>query len=462
MDEKSIRIRIAARCEAAGRPNNEDNFVVCDRLSEQHWGFTADEEVDLGQYGSLLVVCDGMGGMNAGEVASEIAVRTLMEEFGIKRLCGIDLDSDKEVQKFICAAIQAADAAIKRDGNDNPEHEGMGSTVVLAWLLGEKVYVGWCGDSRCYRYNPRTGLERLSHDHSYVQELVDAGKLTEELAFDHPNSNIITRSLGDPRGKAQPDTKVFYLRHEDIILLCSDGLCGCLRDEEIEAVVRDNQTSMQTLRDALWEADRAAGWHDNVTIALAQVVSGAQRVTTGIAVRSNATLVRSNRRLRWLSGLLLLLLLLTLGCAAWLWRHYGIVGTDDGLTAVGDTCAIAEPDTLKVPEEETEKQPKEWQSPKSAKQKDVPKDAGEQPALQEGVSDGKVDREMDKKIEEIMQDGNETRETAVAKPEEAGDEANKEAKPKSTGRPVRPTPKPQADLNNRATEASATGIPIQQ
>ena len=217
MKQNNILFRMAARCEAAGRPNNEDNYQLDADLSDDQWGFTADEEISLGEKGALLVVCDGMGGMNAGEVASDIAVKT------IKQLFASELLTDSVLQnpcKYIADAIIAADSAIKSHSKENPETEGMGSTIVMAWLLGEKVYVGWCGDSRCYRFNPQLGLERLSHDHSYVQELVDAGKLTEELAFDHPNNNIITRSLGDPRGTAQPDTKEFDLYNNDIILLC--------------------------------------------------------------------------------------------------------------------------------------------------------------------------------------------------------------------------------------------------
>lgn len=270
-----IRFRIAARCEAAGRPNNEDNYQICDDLQAQHWGFTANAELQLSDKGSLLVVCDGMGGMNAGEVASAIAVDTIKQCFSLNRLTDAVTASSSNIRAFIVDAIQAADAAIKTDGANNPEHQGMGSTIVLAWLLGDKVYIGWCGDSRIYRYNPINGFERLSHDHSYVQELVDAGKLTEELAFDHPNNNIITRSLGDPNGVARPDTAEFPLFNDDILLLCSDGLCGTLRDNEIQQIIANNQTSMTQCRDVLWAEDEKAGWHDNVTIVLAQILSGA-------------------------------------------------------------------------------------------------------------------------------------------------------------------------------------------
>ena len=314
MKTNNILFRMAARCEAAGRPNNEDNYQLDDNLSDNSWGFTADAEVSLGEKGALLVVCDGMGGMNAGEVASDIAVKTIKEWFTTEKLTDATIAAPC---KYIASAIVAADAAIKAHSKTNPDTEGMGSTIVLAWLLGQKVYVGWCGDSRCYRFNPALGLERLSHDHSYVQELVDAGKLTEELAFDHPNNNIITRSLGDPRGAAQPDCKEFDLYNQDIILLCSDGLCGTLRDNEIAELIKQHQTSMQECRDALWDADEAAGWTDNTTIALAQIISGGKDATTANKTAtastdistSKAKLIAANKRLKLiLSGVVFIIL----------------------------------------------------------------------------------------------------------------------------------------------------------
>ena len=362
MKTNKILFRMAARCEAAGRPNNEDNYQLDSDLSDNTWGFTADEEISLGDKGSLLVVCDGMGGMNAGEVASAIAVKTIKEYFAADKLTDSVLSNPC---KYLHSAIVAADAAIKEHSKATPDTEGMGSTVVMAWLLGQKVYVGWCGDSRCYRYNPQLGLERLSHDHSYVQELVDAGKLTEDLAFDHPNNNIITRSLGDPRGAAQPDTKEFDLYNQDIILLCSDGLCGTLRDNEIAEVIQAHQTSMQECRDALWAADEAAGWTDNVTIGLAQILSGCDNAPKSNAATSvspmstsKAQLVKSNKRLKCLLAVIVALILLaSIGATAhkymptiktWFSTPSDTTIVQDGLDTPGDIAP--EETTSKTPE----------------------------------------------------------------------------------------------------------------
>ena len=269
---ETIRFRLAVRCEAAGRPNNEDNYHINADIAAGSKQFTGDEVLDLGAKGAVMVVCDGMGGMNAGEVASDIAVKTINAWFDTSHINDDVLSSDATRCDYIKRAIQAADANIKNESKADEAKSGMGSTIVMVWLLDGKAYVGWCGDSRAYKYNPNSGFSQMSHDHSYVQELVDAGKLAPELAFDHPNGNIITRSLGDPRGAAQPDVKVFNLNENDEILLCSDGLCGILRNNEIEQVLQSNTSSMNTSRDALWEAARAAGWHDNVTIVLAQIM----------------------------------------------------------------------------------------------------------------------------------------------------------------------------------------------
>ena len=272
-----IKFIMAARCEAAGRPNNEDNFQLTDNLANDQWSFVTDSEVDLGEKGALLIVCDGMGGANAGEVASKSAVETVKEWFSSERLTEKIVADSENIVQYIKQAIVAADLKIKEEGNTDKEKEGMGTTIVLAWVIGQSVFVGWCGDSRAYCFNPSAGLIRLSHDHSFVQSLVDMGQLSEELAFNHPNGNIITQSLGDTLQEAQPEVREYPLRNGDVIMLCSDGLNGVLRDRVIEEVMRDNAENMAACRDALWETARKTGWDDNVTIGLCRIVSGSKQ-----------------------------------------------------------------------------------------------------------------------------------------------------------------------------------------
>lgn len=287
-----LNIRLAARCEAAGRRENEDDFQVAEDLSVSNVGFTTDKTFSLGSKGTLLLVCDGMGGMNAGEVASAIAVKTIKNLFEPTLLTSAVLQNDDTVCAYIKHAIIKADADIKDEAAQDSAKQGMGSTAVLAWMLGSKVYVGWCGDSRAYRYNPNFGLEQLSHDHSYVQDLVDTGKLDPDLAFDHPQKNIITRSLGDPRGAARPDVKVFDLRLGDTILLCSDGLSDSLRDEEIAASMKKAGASMAACLETLWEDSRKAGWCDNVTVVLGHVVNENEMIASKPEKSNSTSLVK--------------------------------------------------------------------------------------------------------------------------------------------------------------------------
>jgi hypothetical protein len=135
--------------------------------------------------------------------------------------------------------------------------------------------------------------------------------------------------LGDPRGASQPDTKEFDLYNQDIILLCSDGLCGTLRDNEIAELIKQHQTSMQECRDALWDADEAAGWTDNTTIALAQIISGGKDATTVNKTAtastdistSKAKLIAANKRLKLiLSGVVVIILLCAIAATAYKYK----------------------------------------------------------------------------------------------------------------------------------------------
>lgn len=255
------------------RTNNEDNFIVNSNLKHKDWLLPGDasDEISLDEDGAVLVVADGMGGMNAGEVASAIAVETIKEVFNRSSLEKIRT-SAKKIEAFLKDAVTEADANIKAKVKEDESTSGMGTTIVIAWVLGDVVHIVWCGDSRAYRFNHKSGLTRLSKDHSYVQELVDAGKLDAELAFDHPNSNIITRSLGDSSAKARPDYTSCALSEGDYILLCSDGLCGLCRDEET-AHVMAGADSIELCRTNLINAALEAGGYDNVTVALFEVVS---------------------------------------------------------------------------------------------------------------------------------------------------------------------------------------------
>lgn len=258
------------------RSNNEDNFIVNPDLAKNDGWYApgnADEVISLGEYGCVMIVADGMGGMNAGEVASDLAVSSIRDTFSQIKDFSQVIDCSNHVEAFLKKAIVAADAEIKKRVKEDSSTSGMGTTVVLSWVIGNVAHIAWCGDSRAYLFNRQSGLSRLSKDHSYVQELVDTGKLDPELAFDHPNSNIITRSLGDSPAKAQPDYVCKGLSTGDYLILCSDGLCGIVRDEEILDVMMREHSSLEEYRNELFDAAFEAGGYDNITIALLECIS---------------------------------------------------------------------------------------------------------------------------------------------------------------------------------------------
>lgn len=270
-------LNLTAICDKAGRPTNQDNFWICPNLSSYATTGTvtigsSSTEVPLTEKGALLIVADGMGGMNAGEVASQLVIDSIKSTFS--NLQSTSSSNTGAIKCFIKQAIIEADREIKTYAKSHLETQGMGSTIVLAWILDKTVYVGWCGDSRAYCYNAQNGLVRLTHDHSYVQDLVDNNKISEEDAFDHPDSNIITRSLGDSGEKANPDVKEYPLHTGDIFLLCSDGLCGLLRDTEIEQIMSQNANSIGNCLNALWQHGSSIGWTDNTTIELVKIIEG--------------------------------------------------------------------------------------------------------------------------------------------------------------------------------------------
>ncbi len=280
-----VSFNVAAKCDKAGRTQNQDNYWVCPDLSRVNDSFEdvigKDKDVALSDKGALLVVADGMGGMNAGEKASELVIKGVQK--GFSSIPEGILGNDDQMLSFIRDVIVSSDQSVKDYAKTNREADGLGSTIVLLWLWGGKAYCGWCGDSRIYRYNPNNSLVRLSHDHSYVQELVDDGKIEPEEAFDHPDGNIVTRALGDNGEKANPELKVYDICERDMFLLCSDGLCGLLQDKQIEDIISVNCSSTKDALAALWKAGESEGWTDNATIDLLNIVEGGAR-PKGVAV----------------------------------------------------------------------------------------------------------------------------------------------------------------------------------
>lgn len=267
-----MKINISAKSDVGiERTNNEDAFILCPVLGHQNWREDTNGYIYNGNLGSLAVVADGMGGANAGETASNIALETVKNCFELHCIESIDL-SDKNICSFLEAVIKAANDAIMKRIEYDPETIGMGTTIVLLWLIKQKAYIAWCGDSRCYVFNPRTGLKSLTKDHSYVQELIDRGEISIKESYSHPDNNVITRCLGDSDSSVTPDIIIYDVRPNDTFLLCSDGLCGYCKDRNIEKVLYSNISDIDECCKCLINIALSAGGFDNITVTLLSVV----------------------------------------------------------------------------------------------------------------------------------------------------------------------------------------------
>jgi protein phosphatase len=215
------------------RQGNEDNFFV---------------------RAPLFVVADGMGGAQAGEVASEIAVRSFDAEL-----------PNGSLPEALVSVIEQANKRIHDKARADESLHGMGTTTTAAYVDDDEVIIAHVGDSRAYLL--RDGeLIRLTKDHSLVGELVARGKLTEEQAEQHPQRSVITRALG-PEASVQVDIDIFPAKPGDLFLLCSDGLTSMVHEPKLRPLFEDAD-SLETLGKRLIDAANAAGGRDNITVIL--------------------------------------------------------------------------------------------------------------------------------------------------------------------------------------------------
>lgn len=289
-----MTLEIAAKTnKGMVREANEDNFIVTQDCTKSDW-IVPKEPYQNSDAGTILVVADGMGGLNAGEVASKIAVDSVREDLINLGANSID---NKNIKQQLTNIIINAHKKIASRGKTDPQTEGMGSTIVMAWIKDLKAHIGWVGDSRCYIY--RNGkLQQLSKDHSYVQTLIDKGELTREQAFLHPENNIITQSLGDAELTPTPGYVTFPLTNNDQLLLCSDGLNAMLQDEAIEKIINENNNLTDSVQQLIHEANIEGG-HDNITVLMARVVNGA---SDNMIYEQNGETANSHTTLQLLPG----------------------------------------------------------------------------------------------------------------------------------------------------------------
>ena len=210
------------------------------------------------------VVCDGMGGAKAGAVASTMARDIFLNTLENTLLPNM---SDDEVAETARAAVNRANGAVFDSSCEENDYRGMGTTLVAAICAGARCTILNIGDSRAYRINA-SGIKAVTRDHSWVQDMLENGDITEEQARNHPNRNLITRALGTEK-IVHCDTFSLDLAEGDYLLLCSDGLVNTVTDQEmLYEVIHGEET--ETCLDRLMEIAIDRGAPDNVTVVLMQ------------------------------------------------------------------------------------------------------------------------------------------------------------------------------------------------
>ena len=219
----------------------------------------------------LATLADGMGGYNAGEVASGIAVamvptemRLLMDKQALKGL------KDEDVEALITTQASKVNTAIYTAAQDQAQYAGMGTTLVIAYWHGDRVTVGHLGDSRCYRLRGEE-IKALTRDHSWIQEQIDAGLMTYEQARASKKKNLVTRACGiDPN--VVPEVHTHDVLAGDIYVLCSDGLYDMVPDEDIHLTVSSLKSNLPLAAQQLLQQANDAGGRDNITVVLVHVL----------------------------------------------------------------------------------------------------------------------------------------------------------------------------------------------
>ena len=249
-----FRIEVAGETNVGRKRNhNEDNFAL------------------MPSFG-LFMVADGMGGHASGEVASKLAVDSMQEFFtqtqeDPERTWPYKMDRSKGYEENrLITGIKLANLRIYESAQRDARQRGMGTTIVTMFAVEDGVYVAHVGDSRVYRF--RDGkLEAMTEDHSLLNDYIKMKRLTPEEIANFPHKNVIVRALG-MKDTVKVDTRFEIPQLNDIFLLCSDGLSGPVKDEQIQSIIAQHQTDIKTCTSKLIEAANENGGPDNVTAVL--------------------------------------------------------------------------------------------------------------------------------------------------------------------------------------------------
>lgn len=227
------------------REINQDYFYISTSLDEVQ----------------LYILADGMGGYNGGEIASNLAVQTA-KNYIENNFKEIPKDRDSIIQ-LLGSSMEYANMVIYEKSKENPELQGMGTTLEICLIYNNKVYIGHVGDSRIYRIR-KDFIRKLTQDHSYVQKLVKEGTITKEQAAHHPQKNMLMKALGC-NAFVEPDVMVKGFLKDDILIMCSDGLTNLVNQETIYEMASKNIE--QATKDLVQLANDRGGY-DNITVVI--------------------------------------------------------------------------------------------------------------------------------------------------------------------------------------------------
>jgi serine/threonine protein phosphatase PrpC len=233
-----------------------------------------EDAVDFDVASGLAVLADGMGGYKAGEVASAMATGHIKTELARWLQASGEPGNLRHIRQAAQSSVANANTLILDSARANPEHAGMGTTLVVAIFCGSHLILGHVGDSRCYRLRDGVLLQ-LTRDHSVLQEQIDAGLLTPAQAALSSDRNLVTRALG-VENAAKLELNDFPVQDGDLYLLCSDGLTDMVQDTGIAAALRQRATLDQTARDLVQMANQNGG-RDNIAVVLVRANEAKRR-----------------------------------------------------------------------------------------------------------------------------------------------------------------------------------------
>ena len=245
--ENGVKLmRIVAKTDKGiVRDSNQDAYAVGEFSDEVVWS----------------VVCDGMGGVAGGNIASVLAVKVISDKINASYR---DKMRDSSIRNMLDSALTAANIEVYDFAETRPDLKGMGTTVVCAIVRDNQAYIAHAGDSRAYVIN-KGNIHQVTTDHSMVQDLLDRGKITNEEAEHHPNKNIITRAVGVDKS-INIDFSQIDLNEDDVLLLCTDGLSNYVSNDEMIEIMSDGK--QYAFADRLVNRANKNGGGDNITVVI--------------------------------------------------------------------------------------------------------------------------------------------------------------------------------------------------